>query len=314
MRKEVNDRMKKDIYIIKNDINNKVYIGQATDSKIRFKAHCQIKQKDIYFDKIIHKYGAEHFWYEILESQIENYNEREKYWIEYYNSIVPNGYNLSPGGDQTAITNRGINTKNSAIKSEAILFAIIKDIQESDLTFIDIGEKYNVNKNIISKINCGRVYKLDIFNYPLRPFYQGKKVLSTQQEKEIKNLIKNSILSFNEIAQQYNVLPGIITKINMGERYYDKNESYPLRTSHIPKKHLMPETINWIYDKLQEGKLSLRAIAKELSISPCTVQGINNGTIKCYRNLNITYPIRAFSPKKPVSTISAKESTITIDT
>lgn len=306
--------MKKDIYIIKNDINDKVYVGQARDTKERFKGHCQVKAKDIYFDKIIHKYGKEHFWYEILESQIENYNEREQYWIAYYNCLIPNGYNFSPGGDQPSIINRGINVKNSSIKSEELLFAIIKDIQESDLTFIDIGKKYNINKGIISKINCGKVYRLDLFNYPLRPLYQGKKVLTPQQEIEVKNLIKNSILTFNEIAEQYHILPEMVAKINCGERYKDEKEQYPLRTSHISKKHLSPETLSWIQDKLKEGKMSLNAIARELSISVCTIQGINNGTIKCYRNLDIEYPIRRFNPKKPVSTISAKESTITIDT
>ena len=32
--------IKKEIYIIKNDLNNKVYIGQAIDSKDRFRSHC----------------------------------------------------------------------------------------------------------------------------------------------------------------------------------------------------------------------------------------------------------------------------------
>lgn len=306
--------MKKDIYIIKNDINNKVYIGQATNTKNRFRAHCQVKEKDIYFDKIIHKYGQEHFWYEILESQIENYNEQEQYWIQYYNSLVPNGYNISPGGDQQSNANRGVNVKNSAIKTEEKLFNIIEDIQKSNLTFIEIGKKYNINPGIISKINTGNVYKLDIFKYPLRPFFQGKKILTLSQEKEIKDLIKNSILTFNEIAEQYHILPKIITNINNGVCYYDKKEKYPLRESHITKKHLTQEELIYIYNKLKEGKISLREIARQITVSPCTIQGINNGTIKCYRKENIEYPIRRFSPKKPVSTISAKESTTIIDT
>lgn len=306
--------MKKDIYIIKNDINNKVYIGQSSNPKERFKAHCQIKDKDIYFDKIIHKYGKEHFWYEILEASIENYNEREQYWINYYNSLIPTGYNISPGGDQVENNRKGINVSNSIIKTEELLFQIINDIQNSNLTLLEIGEKYNINKGIISKINCGKTYKLDIFDYPLRPFYQGKKVFTLQQEKEIKELILNSILTFEEIAKKYQTLPGMITKINTGERYYDQSLNYPLRKSHISKKHLTEEQLNYIYDKLENSKDSLHAIARYINISPCTIQGINNGTIKCYHRTDKIYPIRQFHPKKPVSTISAKESTITIDT
>lgn len=306
--------MKKDIYVIKNDINNKVYIGQSTNPKERFKAHCQIKDKDIYFDKIIHKYGKEHFWYEILESSVENYNEREQYWINYYNSMIPTGYNISPGGDQAGNTQKGINVSNSAIKSEELLFKIINDIQNSSLTLLEIGKKYNVNKGIISKINRGKTYKLDIFEYPLRPFYQGKKVLTPSQEKEVKELIINSILTFNEIAEQYEILPGMIAKINCGERYYDPQLNYPLRKTHINKKHLTEEQLKYIYDRLENSKDSLNSIARKVKTGPCTIQGINNGIIKCYHRNDKIYPIRRFNPKKPVSTISVKESTITIDT
>ena len=89
--------IKKDIYIIKNDINNKVYIGQSLNSENRFKSHCKPNKDNSLIDKAIQKYGKEHFYYEILESQIENYNEREKYWIEYYNSKKTNGYNILNG-------------------------------------------------------------------------------------------------------------------------------------------------------------------------------------------------------------------------
>lgn len=33
--------IKKDIYIIKNDINDKVYIGQSVNSQERFRSHCK---------------------------------------------------------------------------------------------------------------------------------------------------------------------------------------------------------------------------------------------------------------------------------
>lgn len=39
--KERRLKMKKDIYLIKNKINNKIYIGQAKNSKQRFMNHCK---------------------------------------------------------------------------------------------------------------------------------------------------------------------------------------------------------------------------------------------------------------------------------
>lgn len=107
--------MKKEIYIIKNDINNKVYIGQAINSHTRFSAHKSNgknhKGKSL-IDDAIFKFGYEHFWYEILEIT-ENYNEREKYWINYYNSLVPNGYNQTLGGNGF---DYGIYNMNALIK------------------------------------------------------------------------------------------------------------------------------------------------------------------------------------------------------
>ena len=95
----------KDIYIIKNRINTKVYIGQSVDAAQRFIKHCKkssIKNNSL-IDYAIQKYGANNFWFEILEKQVENYNEREKYWIQYYNSLSPNGYNLMSGGEDPPI-------------------------------------------------------------------------------------------------------------------------------------------------------------------------------------------------------------------
>lgn len=96
--------IRKDIYIIKNNINTKVYIGQALDSKKRFRSHCKGDYDNSLIDKTIQKYGKEHFWFEILESQIENYNEREKYWIKYYNSYF-DGYNSTLGGKLVELYN-----------------------------------------------------------------------------------------------------------------------------------------------------------------------------------------------------------------
>ena len=94
--------MKKDIYLITNDINSKVYVGQAKDAYSRFTNHC--KPSAAYRDheliaKAIQKYGKEHFSLTILESQIDNYNDRERYWISYYDCKAPKGYNQLDGGE-----------------------------------------------------------------------------------------------------------------------------------------------------------------------------------------------------------------------
>ena len=128
--------MTKDIYIIKNDVNSKVYIGQAKNVKQRFQAHCKPSSAYVENDlvaKAIQKYGKSHFWVEILEEKVENYNEREQYWIDKYNSIRPNGYNIMNGGEEPP-TFSGVNHPESKF-TEHILNEIIFELKYSDLSY-----------------------------------------------------------------------------------------------------------------------------------------------------------------------------------
>lgn len=94
------------IYKITNIINNKIYIGKTEGTiEDRWKQHIrdskksQIQHRPLY--SAIQKYGINNFKIEIVE-QCDNtiINDREKYWIEYYNSYK-NGYNATIGGDGT---------------------------------------------------------------------------------------------------------------------------------------------------------------------------------------------------------------------
>ena len=71
------------IYVIKNDINDKVYVGQTIQTlKKRFNGHCCYSKSDrsdrMYIKRAIHKYGKEHFSIELIEEcPTELLNERE---------------------------------------------------------------------------------------------------------------------------------------------------------------------------------------------------------------------------------------------
>ena len=92
-----------DIYMIYNDLNDKVYIGRAKNGALsRWKEHIGYCLKNNqYIHRAMRNYGVEHFNYKVLETNIacELLNEREKYWIKFYNSKAPNGYNETDGGD-----------------------------------------------------------------------------------------------------------------------------------------------------------------------------------------------------------------------
>jgi len=93
------------IYKATNKINNKIYIGQTTQSledRIyfhKYRAYNELNVTHTHFINAIRKYGINNFIWEVIDeaNTQEELNEKEIYWIKYYNSIE-NGYNIQPGG------------------------------------------------------------------------------------------------------------------------------------------------------------------------------------------------------------------------
>lgn len=91
------------IYKIINDINQKVYIGKTERSiEERFKEHCRAYRQERCEKRPLYaamkKYGPEHFHVELVE-ETDNPEEREQYWIKFYNCYGSTGYNATMGGD-----------------------------------------------------------------------------------------------------------------------------------------------------------------------------------------------------------------------
>ncbi len=88
------------IYVIENDINNKLYVGRTLDLRKREAAHFSSSSRTWAIKAAIAKYGPEHFDFVILEpcSCEEELNAKEIYWIGVLGTITPLGYNLKEGG------------------------------------------------------------------------------------------------------------------------------------------------------------------------------------------------------------------------
>lgn len=89
------------IYIIKNKVNNLVYIGQ-TNRKIEYRLsthinHAKIKKS---FSLEMEKVGFNNFYIELLDKcrSRKMADIKEAYYIGKYNSVWPNGYNKQFGG------------------------------------------------------------------------------------------------------------------------------------------------------------------------------------------------------------------------
>lgn len=98
------------IYIVKNKINGKIYIGQTTKSlDKRISGHLKESKNDKSdrpFLNAIKKYGIDNFEWEVIDeaSSLGELDEKEIYWINEHNSLTPNGYNVLGGGQKKIIT------------------------------------------------------------------------------------------------------------------------------------------------------------------------------------------------------------------
>lgn len=90
------------VYMHKNLINGKIYIGQSSNLKDRWSRNGERYKGCTHFYAAIQKYGWENFEHTILEENIseEDIGNREQYWIAYYQANQrEKGYNLTEGGE-----------------------------------------------------------------------------------------------------------------------------------------------------------------------------------------------------------------------
>lgn len=106
---------KYEVYLITNKLNNKKYVGQVISSKGYLKRYSEHIYESLHtstnplrenhsktcLHKAIKKYGVKNFEIKLIEDNIDenDIDNRESYWISYYNSFIKDGgYNMTTGG------------------------------------------------------------------------------------------------------------------------------------------------------------------------------------------------------------------------
>lgn len=118
------------VYMIYNDVNNKVYIGETIQKlNKRFSQHMQDSHNlnhhcyNCHFYRAIRKYGIDHFFIKELEC-IKGTNKKdvklqiqklEKFYIQKYDSFR-NGYNSDTGGNKGKVVSEQTKQLQSKIK------------------------------------------------------------------------------------------------------------------------------------------------------------------------------------------------------
>lgn len=166
----------------KKDINKIVYIGQTINLKDRHRRHMNydpyikdLKEYNYPLSRGIRKYGQDAYELIILEDNLkqEDLDNREKYWINYYDTYY-NGYNQSIGGKNPV----------KPVLDEEKINNVINMLKDESYSYKDISEKTGISITHIYNINTGKRRKKDNLNYPIRSNkVKGTKGLKFSQEE-----------------------------------------------------------------------------------------------------------------------------------
>ena len=221
------------IYKHTNKINNKSYIGQTCQNpNDRWRSGEGYKSNPKFYHAI-QKYGWDNFEHIILENNIptrELADQKEQYYIEFYNSIK-NGYNIHHGG--TGFTSEDAqkynrqNWENGTFEKVWCKKVICVNTQKVYKSLKEASEDTGVHKDGIS--NCcrhitksagsdGQGNRLVWEFYEEGKTYEYKKPLHKKSKKVI-CLTTNEIFdTMQEASNKYNICHSCISNCCTGKR------------------------------------------------------------------------------------------------
>lgn len=292
--------------------NGKVYIGiTQQDPKNRWLNGYGYKKQIFY--RAVAKYGWENIKHEILYSDVTEKvaKEKEIELISIYNSTNPKyGYNVVEGGqgttgyhhtDVTKEKMRNLKLGRTLPKEYALKISqthrtkgkfnfsklTIEQVLEiknllvnTDISFKDISEKYNVNQSNIEKINKKELWqhiKIENDNQYIRYRAKEKTVLNSKKGnsklnehivKEIRIKFMNGV-SNKEIMESYNLSKSAVKDLKLCNSWqWVKVEGYNPKI--LKQKTFNEEIINQALNMVSEGK-TYKYISETLGVSQASV-------------------------------------------
>lgn len=174
------------IYLITNKINGKRYIGKTSKTiEERWYHHCKSAARgvDTHLYNAVRKYTSESFTIEVIEENVNNLNERERYWIA---EIKPE-YNMTAGGDGGWINDQTGKTWK------------VKDASKMGKTFINGLQSRVIDYDLM---RGGNNYQSQFFIHtPWGTFETWKDACSTA--KELRKQGRKDVISDKETLRKY---------------------------------------------------------------------------------------------------------------
>lgn len=214
------------VYCFTNNINSKKYIGITSDIKRRFKQHKGMRSRAVVFCLAIKKHGFENFKFKILKENLtlEDAKIFEVQFIQELNSMVPNGYNRTKGGDSSV---KHTIASIEKIKEKNRLYRLNNPDPRK-------GKKHSEEtKKIMSKLASERINRPRgnrHWNYGKKTSDLSKQKMSISQTlgnngfaKKVIDLNTNIVYScISEAKQVYSISHSFISMVCTGKRKSDK--------------------------------------------------------------------------------------------
>ena len=241
------------VYKIENIVNGKCYIGSSCNIEHRWAGHRYGLRKNnhgnSYLQRAWNKYGESNFIFKIIEMCDSSLlQDREQYWIDYYNSASrDNGYNLCP----KAYTKNGYKLSDETKKKMS-----------------DSMHKRWSNKGFKENAKIYGLTKKRLQDHGLEGFITGNK-LTKEDAIEIFNRQDEDV---DILAQKYGVTTCAIHDIWKGKTWYLYTHKNYVKTH----TNLTKESVLNIVNEYNNG-VSIEDIANKYNTEIYNVRNILRG-------------------------------------
>ncbi len=294
------------VYMLKNKVNEKIYIGQTVRSfNKRYYPNNWIGciNSNGYLKNSIKKYGQENFQVKILEHSLKTDDELdywEKFYIKEYNSQYPNGYNFDSGGCK----NHKFHAEHKRKISEGVCKEyILRDNAKNELVKIINMSKFcrdnNLDRTSMKDVIKGKIIKYRQWSLPVNIIPKSEITIKPHLKIKIKETYefrnpdgnKIIITDLRKFCKQNKLTLRHMINVYNGKQ--NTHKGYTKTDYEIPEFTFF----NNLNEKIVIQRGKMRNFCKENNLNEDAFRAIFTGTVKNHKGFK-TDTKNEFRPKK----------------